>query len=159
MKRAAFAMLALALIAAGCSTMSRLSPWPDNAGELVVKQSPYSASETLDRLAAVVEERGGRVFARVDHAAGARAVGELLEPTEVLIFGNPRLGTPFMVLERTMGVDLPARALAWEEGGQTYLGYPNPVNLARRYDFNPDSSAVAQFAGALDALTDAAIAQ
>lgn len=83
------------------------------AGEgLVVKASPYSVKETLDRLENIFKKKGITVFARIDHAAGAAKIGETLPPTELIIFGNPKLGTPLMQSQRKIGVALPLKILA-----------------------------------------------
>ena len=77
------------------------------ADGLVAVKSPYSAKETMDRLEGIVKQRGLNVFARIDHAAGAAKIGKILRPTEVLIFGNPQGGTPFMECAQSVGIDLP----------------------------------------------------
>lgn len=101
---------------------------------LVTLESPYSASDTMDRLEAVVEEKGLNVFARIDHAAGAATVGKSLRPTQLLIFGNPKGGTPFMECAQTVAIDLPLKALVWEdESHRVWLGYADPVYIAERH--------------------------
>ena len=101
---------------------------------LVAVKSPYEAKVTMDKLESLVKERGLQVFARVDHAAGASKVGKSLRPTEVLIFGNPQGGTPFMECAQTAGIDLPLKALVWEDAsGQVWLGYNDPAYLAQRH--------------------------
>jgi uncharacterized protein (DUF302 family) len=101
---------------------------------LTTRPSDYDPKETMDRLAAAVTKRGAAILARVDHAAAAAAVGLTLRPTEVLIFGNPRAGTPLMQAAQTIGIDLPLRALVWrDEAGRTWLGYNDPAWLARRH--------------------------
>ena len=101
---------------------------------LVAVKSPYGHKETMDRLEVVVKEKGMTVFARVDHAAGAARVGKQLRPTEVLIFGNPQGGTPFMECSQTVGIDLPQKALVWEDAsGTVWLGYNDPTYLANRH--------------------------
>jgi uncharacterized protein (DUF302 family) len=102
---------------------------------LIALKSPHSAKETMNRFEAVAKEKGLNIFARVDHAAGAAKVGKTLRPTEVLIFGNPQGGTPFMECAQSVGVDLPLKALAWEDAqGQAWLGYNDPAWLAKRHD-------------------------
>ena len=94
----------------------------------------FGPAETMDRLAAAVTGRGMAVLARIDHAAAAAKVGMALRPTEVLIFGNPRAGTPLMQASQTLGIDLPLKALVWQdEAGATWLGYNDPQWLARRH--------------------------
>src|SRR5262245_53751821 len=99
------------------------NPHPTPEG-LITRPSNYGPRETMDRLAAAVADHGMKVMARIDHAAAAAEVGLVLRPTEVLIFGNPRGGTPLMQAVQTMGIDLPLKALVWEdEDGQTWLSY------------------------------------
>ncbi|HXV80003.1 MAG TPA: DUF302 domain-containing protein [Candidatus Binatia bacterium] len=101
---------------------------------LIELKSPYSPKDTMDRLEAVVKQKGLTVFARIDHAAGAAKVGKKLRSTELLIFGNPKGGTPFMECSQTVGVDLPLKALVWEDAsGQVWLGYNDPEFLAKRH--------------------------
>jgi uncharacterized protein (DUF302 family) len=104
------------------------------ADGLVAVKSAHGAKATLDKFEALARERGLTVFARVDHAAGAQKVGKSLRPTEVLIFGNPQGGTPFMECAQSVGIDLPLKALAWEDDkGQAWLGYNDPAWLAQRH--------------------------
>ena len=89
----------------------------------------------MDRFEALAKQRGLTVFARIDHAAGAAKIGKALRPTEVLIFGNPQGGTPFMECAQTVGIDLPLKVLVWEDASaQVWLGYNDPAYLARRHD-------------------------
>jgi uncharacterized protein (DUF302 family) len=108
----------------------------------------------MDRLVAAVTKRGAAVLARIDHAGAAAAVGLTLRPTEALVFGNPRAGTPLMQAVQTMGIDLPLRALVWrDEAGATWLGYNDPAWLARRHGaeagHEPTLSAMANFLAAV----------
>lgn len=104
------------------------------ADGLISLKSPHSAPATMDRLEEIVTERGLTVFARIDHAAGAATIGATLRPTEVIIFGNPQGGTPFMECAQSVGIDLPLKALVWEdESGQVWLGYNDPVYLGQRH--------------------------
>ncbi len=151
-----------ALCLSACASFSSASGGGEEAAApvreaLVVKTSPYSAAETIDRLAAIVEERGARVFARIDHGEGAEGVGVDLGPTIVLIFGNPRMGAPVMQSSRTMALDLPLRVLAWEEDGRTRLAFHPPEALAAFHGVD-DAQAVERMSQALNALTDAAVA-
>jgi len=82
-----------------------------SAADLITKESPHTVAVTLDRLSAAVEKAGAKVFARVDHAKGAASVGKELRPTEMLMFGNPALGTPAIEAAQTAGLDLPLRAV------------------------------------------------
>ena len=101
---------------------------------LVCVQSRHSVKATIDRLEAALNASGVTVFARIDHAAGAASVGMELRPTEVLIFGNPRAGTPLMQAGQSIGLDLPLKMLAWEDaGGSVWLTYNDPTWLAARH--------------------------
>jgi uncharacterized protein (DUF302 family) len=97
-------------------------------------QSDFGPKETMDRLEADVKSQGMRVFARVNHAALATEAGQTLRPTELLIFGNPRAGTPLMQANQTIGIDLPLKMLVWQDvAGKTWLGYNKPEWLAERH--------------------------
>lgn len=101
---------------------------------LTAIKSPYSAKETMDRFEAVVKEKNQVVFARVDHTAGGAKVNLAIRPTELLVFGNPLGGTPLMQCAQTAGIDLPMKALAWQdEGGQVWLGYNDATYLGQRH--------------------------
>ena len=101
---------------------------------LTICPSGFGPKETMDRLVGAVTDRGMTVLARIDHAAGAATVGLQLRPTELLIFGNPRAGTPLMQTAPTMGIALPLKALVWQdETGKTWLAYDDPAWLARRH--------------------------
>ncbi len=104
------------------------------ADGFIAVKSPHGPKETMDRLEVVLKDKGMTIFARVDHAAGAAKVGKQLRPTEVLIFGNPQGGTPFMECSQTVGIDLPQKALVWtDESGQVWLGYNDPAYVASRH--------------------------
>jgi uncharacterized protein (DUF302 family) len=101
---------------------------------LVTIQSQFGPKETMDRLEAAARAQGMRIFARINHAALATEVGQSLQPTELLIFGNLRAGTPLMQANQTMGIDLPLKALVWLDAtGGTWLTYNEPELLARRH--------------------------
>jgi uncharacterized protein (DUF302 family) len=110
---------------------------------LIVRASRHEPKETMDRLVAAVTARGAAVVARVDHAAVAASVGLALAPTEVLVFGNPKAGTPLMQAAQTTGIDLPLKALVWRDAaGTTYVGYNDPRWLARRHGAEAGNDAV-----------------
>lgn len=124
---------------------------------MIVKPSAHSVSETLDRLGAVLEKNGIRIFARVDHAAGAEGVGMDLPATQLLIFGNPNLGTPLMQAARTVAIDLPMKALAYRDAnGDVQLAYNDPAYLAARHGIDGEDAVIDKMTGALGKLTDAA---
>ena len=104
------------------------------ADGLVAMKSPLGAKATMDRLEGLVKERGLNVFARIDHAAGAAKIGKTLKPTELLIFGNPQGGTPLMECAQSAGIDLPLKALVWEDASsQVWLGYNDSAWIAQRH--------------------------
>ena len=125
---------------------------------LTIVQSPFGPKETMDRLEAEIKAKGMTVFARIDHAAGAAAVGLPLRPTELLIFGNAKGGTPLMQSIQSIGIDLPLKALVWQDGaGNTWLSYNDPSWLAKRHGLGDEVDAtVTALAAALDALARAA---
>ena len=130
------------------------------ADGLVTLRSSFGPKATLDRLEAKVMAKGLAVFARIDHAAGAKEAGLPLRPTEALIFGNAKGGTPLMQLAQTIGIDLPLRALVWQdEAGNTWLSYNDPSWLAKRHGLGYDSdAAVGAMTAALAAVAKAATA-
>src|SRR3984957_14073644 len=113
--------------------------------------SDFGPKETMDRLEAEIKAVGMTVFARVDHAAGAAAVGLPLRPTDLLIFGNAKGGTPLMQAQQTIGIDLPLKALVWRDAaGGTWLSYNEPAWLARRHGLGPEvAGAVANMSAML----------
>lgn len=125
---------------------------------LTTLPSIHSAKETMDRLEADVRAKGMTVFARIDHAAGAKEAGLPLRPTEVLIFGNAKGGTPLMQALQTTGIDLPLKALVWEDaGGKVWLSYNEPAWIAARHGNAASVSEVtARLAGVSAALAKAA---
>ena len=101
---------------------------------LVSKSSAHSVAETLDRLEAVLREKSIHIFARIDQLAEAEKAGLHMAAMELLIFGNPKAGTPLMVAEPTIGIDLPLKALAWEDReGKVWLSYNAPEYLEERF--------------------------
>jgi len=106
-----------------------------NAVEGMIEvKSAASVKETMNRMEKNVKKRGMKVFARIDHAEGAAKVGKTMRATELLIFGNPKGGTPFMECAQTVGIDLPLKALVWEDGNsQVWLAYNDPAYIAQRH--------------------------
>jgi uncharacterized protein (DUF302 family) len=100
---------------------------------VITTVSPHSVEETVERLRGSLERRSITVFATIDHAAGAREVGLELPDETVVVFGDPRAGTPLMQKDPTVGIDLPLRVLVWDERGTTKVGYEDPTELADRY--------------------------
>jgi uncharacterized protein (DUF302 family) len=132
--RAWTTIIALLLMLMGEAMTAQAS----ETSELIAVRSKFPVAETIDRLQQHVTAAGFFVAARVDHAKGAASVGLALRPTELLVFGNPKGGTPLMQCDQRAGIDLPLRALAWQdEGGQVWLGMTNPNALKTRYDLAP----------------------
>jgi len=121
-------------------------------------QSSFGPKDTMDRLEAAVQAKGMTVFARIDHAAGATAAGLSLRPTEVLIFGNAKGGTPLMKSVQTIGLELPLKALVWQDAsGNTWLSYNDPAWLAKRHGTGAETEpAVNNMTAALSAVAKAA---
>lgn len=127
---------------------------------LVVKQSAHSVGETLDRLEAILKKRGLTIFARVDHAAGAKKAGMAMKPTQLLLFGNPKMGTPLMQSNVRIGIDLPIKVLAWQDHKDAvWIAYNDPAYLKSRHAITDRDPVFGTMTGALGKLTDAAIAK
>jgi uncharacterized protein (DUF302 family) len=106
---------------------------------IVSKASRYSVPETLDRLEAVLRAKGVTIFARVDHGGEAEKVGMKMPPTQLLIFGNPKGGTPVMLASPSAAIDLPLKALAREDDhGKVWLSYQDPEYFRNRFDLSPE---------------------
>lgn len=123
-----FRMLAVAVLTLGLACLAQA------ADGLIVVKSNHSVAETADKLESALGEKGMTVFTRIDHTAGAESVGKPLRPTELVIFGNPKVGTPLMHCSQSVAADLPQKALIWEdENGQVWLGYNDPAYLKARH--------------------------
>jgi uncharacterized protein (DUF302 family) len=147
-------MMGLLVLGLVATLMTAVPPSPPG---IVSRKSPYSSAETIKRLEAALRERGLTVFARVDHAAGAKAVGLSLRPTEVLLFGNPKAGTPLMQSRQEIGLDLPLKVLVWEDDrSQTWLTYADPAWLVERYGISDRATTASSMSATLRALADAA---
>jgi uncharacterized protein (DUF302 family) len=157
----AFAMGTLALIQPGRGEKERtMNPGELADTDLVTLPSAHGATETIARLKALLAQKGIEVFAHIDHAAEARKVGLPLRPTQVLIFGNPKAGTPLMQARQTIGLDLPLRALVWEDGeGKVWLTYRRVEDLARRHHVTGHDEAVKALDDGLAGLARAATAR
>jgi uncharacterized protein (DUF302 family) len=128
------------------------------ADGLTTIRSSYGPKDTMNRLEAEVKAKGMTVFARIDHAAGAAEVGLSLRPTELLIFGNARAGTPLMQATQMIGIDLPLKALVLQDAeGKTWLSYNDPAWLARRHGLGRQVEAtIGAMTAALSAVATAA---
>ena len=113
-------------------------------------RSSFGPKETMDRLETEIRAQRMTVFARIDHAGGAALVGLKLAPTELIIFGNARGGTPLMQSVQTVGIDLPLKVLVWEDAaGKTWLSYDEPSWIARRHNVRNAEQLVSKMAAAL----------
>jgi uncharacterized protein (DUF302 family) len=101
---------------------------------LISIKSSHDVQGTADRLENTLREKGMTVFIRINHAEGAQKVGKKLRPTELVVFGNPKVGTPLMQCSQSVAIDLPQKALIWEdEAGHVWLSYNDPKYLAKRH--------------------------
>jgi len=132
------------------------APHVTAADEWITLESAGSVADTSNKLVAAIERAGARVFAMVDHAAGAKSIGTDLEPTVLVIFGNPKIGTPIIKADRRAGLDLPLHVLIWEDGGTVKIGYENPKTLKARYNIQGADDSFAAMNSALQKLTKAA---
>ncbi|HVH65258.1 MAG TPA: DUF302 domain-containing protein [Candidatus Acidoferrum sp.] len=121
---------------------------------IITKDSPRSVPNTVSRLQEIATAKGLKVFDVIDHSGEAKSVGLDLRDTKLVIFGNPKAGTPVMVANPLAGLDLPLKVLVWADGDHTKMSYPAVAALAARYGLSDE---LANRLGAIDALTDAAI--
>lgn len=124
---------------------------------LVQVKSAHDVATTADRLETALKSKGMKIFARVNHAAGAATVGKDLPPTELVIFGNPKVGAPLMQCSRTTGIDLPQKALIWQDGeGTVWFTYNDPQYLKRRHSIEGCDTVLGKVSKALGAFSAAA---
>lgn len=124
---------------------------------MISKKSAHSVKKTIDRLEAVLKKKGITIVTRWSHSDRANGVDIALRPTELLLFGNPKLGSHMFTSKQTAGIDLPMKALAWEdEKGQVWLTYNDPAYIANRHGVADRAKIVAKMTGALNKLTGAA---
>jgi uncharacterized protein (DUF302 family) len=151
MHRHLIAVLLVGAIAMGTQAANAQAP------QSVSRTSPHSAEATLERIVAAIEKRGAKVLAKIDHAAAAKSAGLDLRPTTVLIFGNPRLGTPLMQEDQRVGLDLPLRVLVWQDvAGSVKVGYWSPGRLFEAYGISKHQEILTTMAAALAAITEEA---
>lgn len=123
-RRKLFAVALAALIGAAASSPAAEQPQPETVEGLITKPSAYSVDQTLDRLESSLKDHGFVIFARLDHAAAAAAIGLKMPRATVVVFGNPRIGTPNFLKFPTLAIELPIKALVWEDqGGKVWLSY------------------------------------
>ena len=127
------------------------------ADGLVAIKSSHDVKATADKLESVLKEKGMTVMARVDHQQGAEKAGLELRPTEVVIFGNPKVGTPLMQCAQSVAIDLPQKALIWEDAnGEVWLGYNDPQYLKSRHGIEGCDEVLGKVSGALGNFAKAA---
>ena len=164
---------ALALAVSSCASVENILNAPDkmpstldtmtaiNAKKgLVTMQSPHSVQDTADKLAAIIESKGMKVFAHVDHQKNAQSVDLTLRPTQVIMFGNPKAGTPLMQCEQSVAIDLPQKILISEDADKkVWLSYNNPEYLKNRHNIKGCDTEIANISKALNSVSKAAIAK
>lgn len=163
---------ALALAVASCASVENILNSPDSNSSkettttinakkgLVTLQSNHSVKDTANKLASILESKGMTVFARVDHQKNAAGVNLELRPTQVIMFGNPKAGTPLMQCEQSVAIDLPQKILISEDAdNKVWLSYNNPDYLKTRHDIQGCDTAIDNISKALNGISQAAIAK
>jgi uncharacterized protein (DUF302 family) len=120
----------------------------------VEKESKYGYAETVARLSKAITDAGNTIFATIDQAKAAEGVGMKLRPTALIVFGNPKGGTPLMDAHALFALELPLKILVWDDGGMTFVAYTSMTDVARRYDIEDDPR-IAMMDKALDSITGA----
>lgn len=141
-----------------CAGLISVPSWA-GAG-LITVESNHTVEVTLDRLTKIMTSKGITIFARIDHSAGAEKIGVKLAPTQVLIFGNPKLGTPLMQSNREIAIDLPLKVLAWrDEAGKVWVSYNDPIYLKARHNISDKDPVFKKITGALAKLVGKAVSR
>ena len=131
--------------------------YANSSDGIVIIKSNNSVTATIDKLETVLKNKGMTIFKRVDHAAGTEKAGLKLRPTELLIFGNPKVGTPLMLCSQTAALDLPQKALAYkDENGQVWLAYNDPAYMANRHNIKDCEAAIQKVTNVLAKFSKAA---
>ena len=126
------------------------------ADGFIIKKSQYGVTESLDRLEGFLKQKGITIFARVNHSAGAKKVNIKMQPTQLLIFGNPKMGSPLMIENSLVALDLPMKVMAWTDNkNQTWLAYLDPKELQARH-FLKNNKIINKMTNALNTLTNKA---
>jgi uncharacterized protein (DUF302 family) len=121
-----------------CLSLLILSNWL-HAGGMINVQSRFSVDETAQRLVSILKSKGMTVFAQIDHSDGAKKADLSLPPTQLVIFGNPKVGTPLMLCQRSVAIDLPQKALIWQDENQNvWFSYNDPEYLVERHQLSGD---------------------
>lgn len=148
-------LLGFSILIGLLALQSQADPMP--APGLIVLPSHHAVGETVDRLESIVTKKGITVFARIDHAAGADKVGIPLRPLQLLVIGNPKLGSRLMTSNPTAAIDLPMKFLVWEDAqGKVWIGYNDPAWMAKRHGIQDREAVVNKMSGALAKFAKAA---
>ena len=164
---------ALALTMASCASVENILNSPSDTSSvtktmtainaekgLITMQSHHSVQETADKLAAIIESKGMKVFARVDHQKNAQGVDLTLRPTQVIMFGNPKAGTPLMNCEQSVAIDLPQKILISEDADKkVWLSYNDPQYLKTRHNIKGCDTVIDNISKALNGVSTAAVAK
>lgn len=168
------ALAALALAISSCANIDNVLNTTENSPQnqpittitsnsekdLVTLRSPHSVQDTADKLKSLIESKGMKVFATVDHQQNATGTGLTLRPTQVILFGNPKAGTPLMQCEQTVAIDLPQKILIHEDAqGRVWLSYNNPEYLKSRHHIRGCDTVITNISMALMSLSTAATAK
>lgn len=153
-------LTALAVTAAlAAASLATAPPAAADDDDLMTWTSPLTVSQTRERLVQAIGDAGATIFATVDHADGAEAVGMELEPNVLVIFGNPKLGTPIIKANPLAGLDLPIRILIYSRNGQTHLATLSPDELEDRYDIEGLDKSFTTMTDVLNNLVGQAVSQ
>ncbi len=137
-------------------SLSSFSLWAEES--MIRMESQYSVKETTDKFVAVAKEKGFNVFARINHQGNAEKVAMDLKPTELVIFGNPKAGTPLILCAQEVAIDLPQKVLVYEDlSGKTWLVYNNPYYLKQRHNMVGCDEMLEKVASVLESLASAAV--
>lgn len=164
---------ALALTMASCASVENILNSPSDTPSvtktmtatnaekgLITMQSHHSVQETADKLATIIESKGMKVFARVDHQKNAQGVDLTLRPTQVIMFGNPKAGTPLMQCEQSVAIDLPQKILISEDADKkVWLSYNDPQYLKTRHNIKGCDTVIDNISKALNGVSTAAVAK
>ncbi|MGF1862286.1 DUF302 domain-containing protein [Photobacterium profundum] len=143
------------LLSAALFTLTITMAFANNG--LISVKSSHNVKVTADKLEQILNDKGMTVFVRIDHSAGAKHVGEVLRPTELIIFGNPKVGTPLMQCSQSAAIDLPQKALiSQDEKGQVWLTYNSPDYLVKRHNIKGCNEIVTKIETALANVSKAA---
>ncbi|MDJ0955411.1 MAG: DUF302 domain-containing protein [Arenicellales bacterium] len=130
------------------------------ADGMISVESGYNVAETAERLEGILKEKGMKIFNRIKHSDGANSVGVQLNPTELVIFGNPKVGAPLMKCQQTVAIDLPQKALIWQDdGGKVWITYNEPSYLQSRHGISGCEEVLSKIEKALAGISNAAAAK